>query len=211
MPDETYGEQYYRTANYVDYLDRGPRYEKMARELDDFFFKAKIREPKEPLLDFGCATGHLVRGFQEQGYICVTGYDISRWAVKHGNSLPSDDPLLNLTNDVAILERAFHMVTAFDVFEHIRLPELIGILGTLDSRYLVLRVPVLENGSDDYPLEAHRRDPTHVLRMRRNEWNATLEGAGWTMVCRLNLHSVWDSCGVFAAVYRHKGRTIFND
>ncbi len=203
MP-ETYGEEYYRTVNYVDYLSRGPRYEKVARELDGFFFQASIGDRSGPLLDFGCATGHLVRGFRAMGYGDVHGYDVSEWAVDHGNR--RSPPML--TNSPAVMERAFHMVTAFDVFEHIDLEELGQTLATLKARWLVLRVPVLEPGSDDYPLEVHRRDPTHVVRMNRCGWDNMLEDSGWTMFCRLGLHSVWDSPGVFSAIYRTKSKRL---
>ena len=72
-------EDYYKTNNYVDYLDRGEKYERLAHEIYSFLRSLNVNDG--PTLDFGCAVGHFL--FALEKYIPDSyGVDISDWAIE---------------------------------------------------------------------------------------------------------------------------------
>jgi SAM-dependent methyltransferase len=75
-----YTEEYYRTSNYSDYAERGERYYKLARETTSLLESLTLINKTTPIVDFGCATGHLLNGLKHLGFKHTTGVEISDWA-----------------------------------------------------------------------------------------------------------------------------------
>src|ERR1051325_3080488 len=65
---EAFGEEYYRTGNYADYLERGPRYHQIAIELDQLFRTLNLFDGDGPILDYGCGVGFLSEALTNRGY-----------------------------------------------------------------------------------------------------------------------------------------------
>lgn len=81
-PDD-FNEEYFRTLNYVDYLNRRDRYIHTGREIADLLIKLKLLWTEDSyILDYGCAVGFLMEGLISAGCSMVTGYDISEWALQ---------------------------------------------------------------------------------------------------------------------------------
>ncbi|MHA2067848.1 MAG: methyltransferase domain-containing protein, partial [Candidatus Thorarchaeota archaeon] len=134
-----YGEDYFKSGNYADYLERGPRYRKLVEEIDDLFGRVSLRRKAKPVLDFGCAVGHIVKALIDLGYRMVYGYDISDWAIKEGNKQIGHTALYR--NEV-VLTRENYLTFILDVFEHLTIEEIVKILSTLNSELIIFRVPV---------------------------------------------------------------------
>lgn len=194
----TYDQSYFASLNYTNYLERGERYSRMARELDELFGKISIRDPQAPVLDFGCAVGFLVSGFQGLGYTHVSGYDVSQWAITYGQETLG---LPTLTTDSTVLtQEDWHHTLALDVLEHMPILEISSFLPTLKTKYLTVRIPL--GGKQGFTLDVSRRDPTHITSLSRSEWQHLFETLGFTWMFDLNLGTIYNSPGVLAAVFR---------
>ncbi len=55
MSKDKYTEEYYKTLNYTNYLDRESKYIKTAFELIDLLKKLKLLTEQSSILDYGCA------------------------------------------------------------------------------------------------------------------------------------------------------------
>ena len=99
-----------------------------------------------------------------------------------------------------ILDNVTHGVTfSLDVFEHMEVDQLNSLMQQLQSRAIVIRVPVCRNAGEDYVLECSRADATHVIRWTKNQWREFFSGFGYVTL-DLNLHTIYNSDGVFSAV-----------
>lgn len=186
-----FGEDYYKTVNYLDYLNRGGRYDQLADEIMDTLKTLGLSDG--PILDFGCAVGHLLASLKKMGYNTAYGVDISEWALEQA-TLKGLEVLSEIPRGMT------HGVTfSLDVFEHMDEQQLSSAMRELETRAIVFRVPVCANRGEDYVLECSRQDPTHQIRWTKNQWRDFFVEYGYVTL-DLNLHTIYNSEGVFSGI-----------
>jgi hypothetical protein len=188
---KVFDENYFKSVNYVDYLSRSERYDKLA---DEIMTHLKVHDlDRGPILDFGCAVGMLVESLNKKGYKDVYGSDISEWALDQAKSRG-----LNVTNEPCY--GTHHgVVFALDVLEHMSVKELDDFLSSIRTKTLVFRIPIRREQDDDYYLECSRADPTHIICLSKREWKTYLEEKGYFCL-DLNLHTIYNSTGVYSGI-----------
>lgn len=145
--------------------------------------KAIMRETKtEPgsiVLDFGCAKGFYLKGFQEEG-VSAIGYDISEYAVAAANDLLKNE--VAFTDFKKILqiatEKKFDLVLMKDTAEHIVESDLsyfLDYLAGIATKALVI-VPVTEMNGKKCP--DLYKDATHINMRSDKYWKKYLEKYG---------------------------------
>jgi SAM-dependent methyltransferase len=188
-------EEYYKSGNYHDYLDRSHRYLMLALYIKSRYFYNPV-----PVLDFGCGVGFLAGAFQQLGHKRVYGYDPSEWAIDYGTNTLKIPHL-----EKEFVDRPYKLTFMLDVLEHIPLPEIDEIFNKLDTRNLVVRIPVPLNLGEDFVLQVSRNDKTHITCLDKLTWNDILESHGFRLVERLDYNPIiWDSEGVFCALYKKR-------
>ena len=185
---EQYTEEYFKTMNYSNYLERKDRYFKSAKELDDLLTRICLLNKDDVILDYGCALGFLMAGFREMGYRNVWGYDISQWAVQQSRSIGNNmlDSYAGFRADVLV---------SLDVFEHMPDDEIAHVLDEIQSKVLIARIPCSTDGGHTFHLEVSRVDPTHINCKDKEEWIEVFKER-YAFVTRLNLITIYDSPGV---------------
>ena len=186
-PQTEFGPDYYRTGNYTDYLERGPRYERMARELDWLFRSIGIADRHSRIIDYGCGAGFLTEALVNLGYSKTLGFDISESAkdecLKRLVVVPQELTVCDLT-------------IALDVFEHMKDSDISKALLEMAPNALIARIPVALEQGRDFHLSISRRDPTHINCKTHPEWIGFLRMAGFRVVTRLDLCTIYTSPGV---------------
>lgn len=200
----SYDEEYYRSGNYANYMERGPRYGKLVEELDDLFKKLCIKEANTAILDFGCALGYVVEAFLKRGYERSVGFDISEFAVRVGNERIGNEVLY--TNK-SVLGRSNDITLVLDVFEHMQIAEIQDVLLNLHSKYIIFRAPVSTKNGGPLHLEISQRDPTHITRLTKFQWSKLFSEYGFERQFNLNLYTMYDSEGVLCAIFRRHVET----
>lgn len=200
-PEQAYGESYYSTANYSNYLWKADRYRHLARDLADLFEKVSVWRDADRLLDFGCGPGFLVQGFQQLGKQAM-GCDISPWSVRYGSETLGV-PFLRLPEQIDWRTR-WSLVTALDVLEHMSDDDIAAAFARLDTELLVLRIPIAVRDGGHFVLPVSEEDPTHVNRKTAASWDRLLDELGYERWLQLNLSTIWESEGVLSRVYRKR-------
>jgi hypothetical protein len=190
MFEEEFGEEYYNTGNYVDYMQRGDRYVKLSDEVLDLLNKLNLNDGK--ILDFGCAVGFVMQHLQDLGRD-VRGVDISDWARRQcleKNLLVSEKPDYSIEYGVTF---------ALDVLEHMDPHEVRDFLLKLNSKVIVFRMPICLDGQTDYFLHQSRRDPTHKIRWTKSVWKDLFNSFGYQTL-DLNLSTIFCGAGVYSGI-----------
>lgn len=195
---EQYNEAYYKSNNYVSYLQRGPRYYKLAEELTGLLRSIKLDQLDQPVLDYGCAIGFLVAAMYDQGWHNISGYDISDWAVSYGNKNLG----VHLTTTTHVLRLNYYMITMLDVLEHMEFEKITELFCHLQAEYLVLRIPVTHSVGGKFILNVSENDKSHITRMPKDEWIKLFKALGYDLLIYLNLYSIYDSEGVLACIMK---------
>jgi len=130
-------EDYYKSINYVDYLQRGEKYSKTAKDLQNLLSSISLDNGK--YLDYGCAVGHLIKGFNNLGKSDIIGYDISNWAIKVGK-----ENNLAVTNDRSVLKDSYGVTFILDVLEHMEVWQIDDLFNELKTDAFVFRIPVVK-------------------------------------------------------------------
>jgi cyclopropane fatty-acyl-phospholipid synthase-like methyltransferase len=190
---KTYDSDYYRSSNYADYLERADRYKKTAYELTDLLRKLNLVQKDSTLVDYGCAVGFLLEGFQEAGYSNVLGYEISDWAVSEGRRRGNR---IHYWGYFDADPFATNVLTALDVFEHMTDEQVTDVVQTLNPSAMVVRIPSSTDGGKTFALEVSRADPTHINCKTKEQWIEFFRGLGYRTFLRLNLYTVYDTPGV---------------
>lgn len=135
---------------------------------------------EEPVLDFGCARGYLVRAFRllfRDAYGC----DHSRWAIE--NADPTVRTYLRLCTPDRPLPfgMSFRLIVAKDVLEHCDEAMLGELLARFraQTRDLVVIVPLGDGAR--YVIPYMEDEPDHVLRQPLPWWLARVHAAGFTI------------------------------
>lgn len=186
-----YDEEYYKSVNYFDYLERSDKYDRTADELMGHLKTHNL--DKGPMLDFGCAVGLLLDSLRKIGYENTYGVDISEWALEECRKKDH-------TVDSKIHYDSIHGVTfALDVLEHIPEKDMRNTLANLNTKVLVFRMPIRREEDDNFYLECSRKDPTHVICWTKKQWRDLFLNLGYTPI-DLNLHTIYNSVGVYAGM-----------
>lgn len=191
MNDSDFGEAYYSTVNYIDFLQRGDRYKRLAADINDLLKKIGLN--KGPVLDFGCAVGFVIEAMENEGYEDVSGVDISEWALSQCR-----EKGLDVSNSIDP-DKEYGLTFALDVLEHMNMDQVLDLLNTLETETIVFRMPICAKEGEDYVLDCSRKDPTHRIRMTREEWEEVFNQAGYYCV-DLNLPTIYCSEGVYSGL-----------
>lgn len=190
-------EEYYKMGNYVDYLTRYPRYQSIAKDI------MKLIPDIGPVLDFGCGVGFLTKAFQELG-VEADGYDISEWAINYGSK---DLGVKNLSTKLDY-KKAYRTRFMLDVLEYIDIDHIReSILFYPTYKYLVVRIPVPLRTGEDFHMEVSRNDKTHITCLDKTDWDKLFRNCDLMHMATLNYENIWDSPGVFCAVYEVDDRS----
>tara|TARA_R110001592_G_scaffold26674_9_gene99598 strand:+ start:2199 stop:2816 length:618 start_codon:yes stop_codon:yes gene_type:complete len=191
-----FNKSYYNSINYLNYPLREKKYHNTSKDIINFF---KLN-PNDLLLDYGCAIGLLLRGYNSEGFNKVWGYDISNWAINESKNITS-----NTSSNIEILnDKTYKLTTALDVFEHMFDEDLDDILKKISTQTLVLRIPVKLKGDNDFYLEVSRKDKSHVNCKTQEEWISFIEGYGFNFKSSLNLPHIYNSKGCFCGYFIKK-------
>lgn len=188
---EKYNEQYYKTLNYSNYLERENKYRKLAIEVSELLNKISLINKDSKIIDFGCAVGFLMSGLNEIGYKNVKGVEISDWARGYGKSIGNNNIFKfkeEVNNDVDFM-------FSLDVFEHMEDSEIIETLDYFNNPNLIVRIPSSVDG-ETFHLEVSRRDPTHINCKLKEDWISFFKNIGYKSIMKLNLFSIYDSKGI---------------
>lgn len=183
-------EHYFNSVNYTDYLSRGDRYVQLANEV--IGLTDSLGLPRDSVLDFGCAVGHLLGGLKSKVFD-LYGCDISVWAREQAwakGYLVADSPEYDKKHDI---------VFSLDVFEHMEEEELTHFFDNIDTKVVIFRIPVCAQDNEDYVLEVSRKDPTHKIRWTKDRWRSQFISWGFKPL-DLNLHTIYNSEGVYSGI-----------
>jgi len=117
------------------------------------------------ILDLGCGTGSLISQLQQYGE--VTGVDSSPEAIRYCRSHGINNLLLAKIETVRLPQNSFDLVTAFDLFEHVRFDEkMMKKVYTLlkPGGYVLLSVP-----AHKFLWSEHDEALSHVRRYSKKE------------------------------------------
>lgn len=164
-----YNEEYFEGTSKGGY--RGRYNEIEGGEKQDLianFLKSCFRGP---MLDVGCAFGHLCAALKKAG-VDARGIDISEYSI--ANSLPQVKDRLSvydITQDTSLKEREFKTVVAFQTLEHIprnKIPFTVGQMCHICDEYICIEVPTWYD--DDTPDRSDTFDKSHVSFYSASFW-----------------------------------------
>jgi 2-polyprenyl-3-methyl-5-hydroxy-6-metoxy-1,4-benzoquinol methylase len=183
-------------SNYEDY--RRKKFDALAKDLQRIL---KIH-PDTKILDFGCATGGLLKSLKELGFKHLKGTDISYWAIDYGKKFLGLEDELEFHN-VNLLCGDFDIVFFLDVLEHVpSVEEIKKFLELVKVGVRVLiRVPVSAREGEPYVFEVSRNDQTHVQCHTRYWWADLLYDCGYRYLSIMCGKAIYDSDGVYAALF----------
>lgn len=186
-----------KRSNYQNYLHK--RFDVLA---DDLIHLLPLTE-RSRVLDFGCATGGLLRGLKQRGLSDVFGTDISYFAVDYGRKILGLDKELCFYN-VDLLTERFDVILFLDVLEHVptkvEIDRFLELIQT--DTQVVVRVPVAEREGENYYLAVSRNDPTHIHCHAKDWWQRVFHEQKFSMKKILTGKAIYESKGVLARVYQ---------
>lgn len=187
-----YKEDYYKNLNYTSYLDRGDKYIKLVSEVNSLLNSLNLLNT--PILDYGCAIGHVVKAYNILGITDIIGYDVSEWAVNYGKNKN-----LNLTLNYNDLENHYSIGFFLDVLEHMKEQDIIKLFQDIKFDCFIFRIPVCLMEGQDYFLEVSRRDLTHNIRWTKERWSKYFYSLRY-LTLPVNLSTIFDSDGVYSGL-----------
>ena len=194
----TFEERYFiqsETSNYKDYRRR-----KWAKLADDLISLLNL-EKNTQILDFGCATGGLIKELRNRGIKNVKGTDISYWAIEYGKQTLGLKEELEFCN-LNLLTKDFDIILFLDVLEHIpTIGELRKLLCLTNADRIIVRVPISAIEGENYVFLVSRNDTTHLQCHTKEWWINLFNECGYKLETFLNGEAIYDSEGVFAGVF----------
>lgn len=187
-----YTAEYYQSSNYADYLERSERYKKTAFEISALLKSLNLVNRESFIIDFGCAVGFLMKGFQEVGLKNIVGVEISDWA----RSRAQKTGLTVYKSVDNFVPSPVDLLIALDVFEHMTDQEIAKVLTKTFPRALLVRIPSSTDGGKTFTLEISRQDPTHINCKTKEQWIEFFKEFEYKTFFRLNLYTVYDTPGV---------------
>lgn len=190
MNSHLYNEDYYKTNNYVNYLEREEKYAKLAQEVNKFLYALNLNQG--PVLDFGCAVGFVSQAMTDLGY-SVDGVEISEWA---RNECIKKNINVSEKPDYT---KQYGITYALDVLEHLSLNELNYFMDNIQTNVMIVRVPICLDGESDYYFAEARNDSTHVIKWSHQEWDSFIQSKNYQTI-ELNLSTIYCSLGGYCAL-----------
>ena len=178
-PSDFYNEGYYLRAEGSNYGRRDKDGKELFLAYDERVLGAHRSVVAKLLNQFkniksvivlGCARGYMVKALHERGVYAV-GIDISEWAIENCAEGIEDYVYCGDVCDLSLWgDEAFDVAVAFDVFEHIRVPDLYQALDEACrvARMVFLDVPI--NVDDEHPDQSSGTDKTHVSVYSKEWW-----------------------------------------
>jgi len=196
-----YTEDYYKTGNYINYLDKLGKYAKLSEDIYDLFKKTCIltNSDKFTWLDYGSGPGLFVKSLKNLPCnLHVEAFDISEWSLKQ---------LKKNKFKIANLKKNLHynVISFLDVLEHMEDKQIFDLFKSLSGDILLLRIPVASNDSikfNKFHLDVSNLDKTHINCKTKLMWEKLLNSVGYKLLFKLNLSSIYDTDGVFCAVFK---------
>ena len=196
-----YDENYYSTGNYTGYAESAGRYTAMARELIPFLKSVGVllSPLSDRVVDFGCGYGFLISAFLTEGHWQTSGVDISKHALTICKLKKLEARSTFAGGDIRT-----RLTFALDVFEHICDGEIPTLVRQMKTDYLLVRIPVRHNTKAGFVLKSSQADKTHITCENKMWWRKMIMLGGMEEVCRLRLGAIYDSEGVYCALFRNE-------
>lgn len=195
-----YNENYYKTGNYVGYLEKYPRYIKLAEDVCDILKKTCILndQGKVSWLDYGSGPGLFASALTKVSNcdIKISAYDISDWAIQELKR--KKITVADLSN-----QSKYDIISFLDVLEHMSDNDIIKQFKNLSANILIIRIPVASEISikqNKFHLDVSNSDATHINCKTKEMWLDLFNLIGYKMLYKLNLSNIYDSEGVFCAI-----------
>lgn len=188
-----FGEDYFKSINYTNYLDREERYIRLANELLSYLENTKHINPQSKILDYGAAVGFLTNAIRNRGYSC-DAYDISDWAKQYGKNKYR-------INYIEYNQSYYDVIVSLDVFEHMTDNQIDEMLNMFKTNLLVIRIPCSSDGSI-FHLDVSRQDPTHINCKTKRDWELFFNTRNFYLYKNINLYTIFDSDGVMCAILK---------
>ncbi|OLS21585.1 MAG: Ubiquinone biosynthesis O-methyltransferase [Candidatus Heimdallarchaeota archaeon LC_2] len=197
----TFEEGYFinsKISNYEDYRER------KFSILADALIRTLALDNGMRVLDFGCATGGLIKELKKGGVTDIKGTDVSYWAISYGQEHYGLKEELEYFN-VNLLTQDFNAVLFLDVLEHVpSVAEINKFLEISQIPLLVVRIPVSAIEGEPYVFEISRNDTTHVQCHTKEWWEKVFTDHNYNQIHIFDENpGIFDSEGVLARVY-HK-------
>jgi len=188
-------------SNYQDYMAK--KHDKLAKDLINHIKLGK----EERIIDFGAATGNLIKEFLEKGFKNVIGTDVSYFAVEYGKNILGLGDSLQYFN-LELLSKEKDYVLMLDVLEHIpttdEMNKILSLCANGLKKSIVVRIPVSVKEGENFFLEVSRNDKTHIQCHDKQWWISIFDKAGLKLKEELELPSIYSSEGVLSAVFQPK-------
>jgi len=137
--------------------------------------------PQQPILDFGCAQGWLVKALRwmlRDAYGC----DHSAWAVAHGDAeVRTYLRVATASAPLGFTAMDFQLIVAKDVLEHCDEAGVARLLKLFRHRTQALAVVVPLGAAGRYTIPYMDEEPDHVIREPRDWWRDRIESAGFVV------------------------------
>jgi len=136
-----------------------------------YFALPRIGIKKGKLLEIGCSTGRLVKGFRKNGFDAY-GVDISPAGISMApKEVKSYLTVADIQDGIPFEDKSFDIVIGFDIMEHLfpsKLDKVIKEIFRVCKKYILLRIP--DKGSDgaDYFIEEDSQFEHQIILPR--EW-----------------------------------------
>lgn len=188
-------------SNYDNYFKK--TFKEQATELINYFNLNK----ESKVLDYGCASGGLIKELKNRGIKRVVGTDISMFAIEYGKEHFMLEKELHYYNR-NLLTKKYDLVVMLDVLEHMCEYEIEFILKLLskNKQSVLLRVPVSKKKGKPYVLKVSRNDKTHLICEPKNYWIGLFKKNGFELKEMLSLKTMYDSKGVLVGVFENGGK-----
>ena len=185
---DIFNEQYFRSNNYKNYLDKKERYFKTASEVYANLQKFSMIEETTNIIDYGCSVGFLIKGLEKAGCENVVGFDISEWAAEEARKFGCNI----LDNPAGEYDLGFFL----DVLEHMTDSQITNLFRQLKIEKIIARIPcAVEEDPTQFYLEVSRLDKTHINCKTDKDWFKLFERLGYSKQFRLNFSTIYDSPG----------------
>lgn len=147
-----------------------------ANEVKRRYWRPEQSEFHEPILDFGCAKGFLVKAFRLLN-LPAFGYDISEYAIQNCDPAIAD----YVSTALKSIWPGFSIITAKDTLEHVPAVELPHVLHLIycslsPAGRAIITVPLGDN--DRYRIREYELDKTHQIRKDEEWWISACGEAG---------------------------------
>lgn len=183
-----FNEEYFKTKNYKNYLDKRERYHKTASEVFDNLKKFSMISESTTIIDYGCSVGFLIKGLEKVGCKNVVGYDISEWASGEAKKIGC--------RILSAPEGHYELGFFLDVLEHMTDAQIDTLFKMLSVDTIIARIPcAIESDPTQFYLEVSRLDETHINCKTDNQWLNFFRQLGYTKQFRLNFSTIYDSQG----------------